>query len=509
MSAAGQKQSGRSGRKPPQYITFTQQLKPEYWPGWDPAWILSGDVTVIGEEALCRYEEAGGDCQGLWIIKHDRDVLADGTLKDDHVHVVLQQSQGRQVEGKLQVEAIDAALGFAKSIVRAPKRGGRIENALAYLIHAKDPDKCQYAIDEVVTLRGQDYVEIEAEHHDAWARRAVMGRQAAVPMKEWAELGDVLVQRALDGEVDEVDILRDKALVDIYTRNQVRVDLALKNRARREMMFEVEKLRAGIFQKTIIWAMGASEQGKTYLGESIVSELSAQLGWSVFRATAQNGPDDYEGQEIFFMNEPSSKVMAWADLLQLLDPRQAGPISARYHNKKDAAPRAIIIAVVTDPVQFGFFVPGKRSTGDSLDQLLRRITLVVEAEKIDSVPHYAFSRMAATETYKRRIQLPGDDGRGNVKFETVFLKYRPEEIVGGLAHGAALEAVMSTIATRSPDSGLPSLAQSRLNESLQALEARGVFVSNPPVAVRGAGLDQIVAGDLVAGEAMDPDEAIT
>ncbi|MEZ5213713.1 MAG: hypothetical protein R2692_02355 [Microbacterium sp.] len=70
-------------------------------------------------------------------------------------------------------------------------------------------------------------------------------------------------RRCFDGEVDEVDILRDKTLMDNYTRNESKVNLALKSRARQEMLFEVDKLRAGIFQKTIVWATGASDQGKT------------------------------------------------------------------------------------------------------------------------------------------------------------------------------------------------------------------------------------------------------
>ena len=157
------KTSGPSGHKPPRYVTFTQQLKPEFWLGWDVALILAGDPRKIGEEVLRRYETAGGVAQGLWIIKHDRDVLADGSSKDDHVHVVLQQSAGPNVSGKLQCLAMDQIFGFgSKSVVRAsPGRGIHIENALSYLIHAKDPDKYQYSPSEVVTIRGTDYFDIE------------------------------------------------------------------------------------------------------------------------------------------------------------------------------------------------------------------------------------------------------------------------------------------------------------------------------------------------------------
>lgn len=484
MSATAKKSSGPSGQKPPAYVTFTQQLKPEFWPGWDPALILSGDMRRLGEEALRRYEAAGADAQGLWFMRHDKDRLADGSLKDDHIHGVLQQSAGRTAEGKLQCPEIDLALGFDKSIVRAPGRGGRIENALSYLIHAKDPDKYQYAPDEVETIRGKDYMQIEAENRRAWARRAVIARNAPVSMKEWAELGDALIQKVLDGEVDEMDLLRDKTLMDIYTRNETKINLAFKVRAKRDMMLEVEKLRAGVFQKTVIWAMGASDQGKSYLVESVAAQLSARLGWPVFRATAKNGPDAYNGEPIFMMNEPSSRVMEWADFLQLLDPRQGGPISARFYNKPDAAPRLILIAVAVDPVEFGFFIPGKRSTDDSLDQLVRRITLMIEARKIEGEPHYSVSRVGEVDPYSRYIRVPGRDGTSS-RSEWMMLGYDKTDTEADLTHAEALDEVLDAVAVRSPDAGLATSVQRRFDEGIEALAARGFVFREPPVLIAG------------------------
>ncbi|MGO1524056.1 MAG: Rep family protein [Nesterenkonia sp.] len=437
---------GKSGQRKPSYITFSQDLVPDYWPGWEPALIESGDVRAIGEEILRRYEvAAGGEAAGFWIIKHDQDLDAEGNPRLDHVHVIIDQGQS-----KLHCIQIDQAMGWSpKRVVRAPKRGGRISNAQGYLIHAKDPQKHQYGVDEVVTLRGLDYVEVEAEHRDAWARRAVMDRKAAVPQKEWAELGDALVQRVLDGEVDELDILKDKTLGDIYARNQQRIDLALKFQAKREMRSEVEKLRAEVFQKTIVWAMGARNQGKTYLAESLAGELEDRLGWDIFRATAKNGPDDYNGQQVFLLNEPGPKVMEWADFLGLLDPRNASPLSARYMNKGVVAPRVIIIAVSVDPVEFGFFMPGKRSTDDSMDQLLWRISLLVEAKKIDDKPHYWISRMGEVEPYVRKVEIP--PVAGIRKWEHLRLGYGKTETTEPVAHGEALGMVLGELAERSPD----------------------------------------------------------
>lgn len=466
MSTRAKSTSGPGGQKPPAYVTLTQQLKPEYWPGWDVALILSGDVVEIGNELLRRYKAAGGDPQGLWIIKHDKDVLPDGSPKADHVHVVLQQSAQRTAAGRLQCAAMDKVFGWPQSIVRRPDRGGRIENAWAYLIHAKDPTKYQYPVPEVATICGRDYADIEREYRDRWARRAVVGREEQTSAKEWAELGDALVQKALDGEVTEMDILRSKVMMDIYTRNEAKVKLAFNVRAKRDMMLEVEKLRAGLFRKTVIWAMGASDQGKSYLVESAAARLAAETGWSIYRAAAKNGLDSYNGEQILILNEPSKNAIEWADLLQLFDERQAGPVSARYYNKPDAAPRAILVAVTTRPAEFFYFVPGKRSTSDSLDQGLRRIALQVTAHKDNGVPTYKMTNVEQTTPFWESIEVPSREGKGTV-IERVAIGYGEGHAIEGLGIEEAVDVIVGEVAQRSPDVEM-SIAPGRTFAALTA-----------------------------------------
>ncbi|MFV0633469.1 Rep family protein [Demequina sp.] len=482
MAETKRKVSGPGGKEPPAYVTFSQNLAAKYWPGWDPALITAGSARQIGEEVLRRYEAAGGDAKGLWVIKHDQDRLDDGSPKADHIHAIIQQSVGRQVDGKLQCVEIDRAIGFSTSVVRAPGRGGRIENAQSYLIHAKDPAKFQYSPRDVTMLRGEDYLKIEESHRRAWARRAVVARNAPISKREWSELGDAMVQKVLDGELDELAILDDRTLGDIYARNKTNIDLAFSFRARREMHAEVEKLRRGAFRKTVVWVMGASDQGKSFLAEGVATELQEQLGWNVFRSTAKNGPDDYAGQEIFLMNEPGSRVMEWPILLMLLDPRQAGPISARYVNKRDAAPRVILIAVSVDPVEFGFFVPGKRSTSDSLDQLVRRITLQIDAKKLNDDPHYTISRVSQVESHSRVVSIP-DGG-----WEQLAIGYGPTDTAVHLTHSEAIETVLTHVAERSPDVALRVPAHASIEARQDArmrreLAARGITVEHPVVPV--------------------------
>lgn len=269
----------------------------------------------------------------------------------------------------------------------------------------------------------------------------------------WTARVDALVQSVLDGEVCELDILRDKALGDTYARGQAKVDLALSFRARKAMHADVERLRAGEFRKTILWVLGASDQGKSWLAEGVATRLRDELGWGVYRAAAKNAADDYLGQEIFLLNEPSSRALEWPDLLSLLDPRQAGPLSARFHNKTDAAPRIVIVAVSVDPATFGFFVPGKRSTDDSIDQLVRRISLLVEAEKIAGEPHYTVARIGEVDPITKLISIPSSGG-DRPRTEMLQLGWGPTATTVPLSRDAALDVVLAEVSERSPDAGL-------------------------------------------------------
>ena len=239
-------------RKKPRYTTFTNKLDPCYWPGWDPQLITSGDVGAIGEEMAKRAESAGADLTGAWMIKHDRDRKDDGTLKDVHVHgVFATQKDGRSNVGKLALNDWNSSMGFTKAVFQAPPRGGRIENAQSYLIHAKDRTKFQYAPSDVVTLRGESYEIIERKNRKNWGYRSVIGRSEALSSKEWTALGDSLVQMILDGEINRRMIFQDDKYVDIYARNATAIETAFRTAMIRDCMVEVDRLRNGEFSKFI------------------------------------------------------------------------------------------------------------------------------------------------------------------------------------------------------------------------------------------------------------------
>lgn len=73
-------------------------------------------------------------------IKHDKDVLEDGSIKKEHYHVVVSFSNYRWRN------AISNELGITINYIEKVRN---IENALKYLIHYNNSNKYQYDIEEV------------------------------------------------------------------------------------------------------------------------------------------------------------------------------------------------------------------------------------------------------------------------------------------------------------------------------------------------------------------------
>lgn len=84
---------------------------------------------------------------------HDRDLLADGSLKKEHWHVML-MFEGKK--SRVQIDELrEAALGpdFNKELKDLINPGAYAR----YLVHMDDPDKAQYRKEDVICLGGADY----------------------------------------------------------------------------------------------------------------------------------------------------------------------------------------------------------------------------------------------------------------------------------------------------------------------------------------------------------------
>lgn len=84
---------------------------------------------------------------------HNRDVLADGSPKKPHWHVILyfDGKKSREQIDKIREEAIGP--DFNEHLEEVVNASGYVR----YLTHMDDPEKAQYSADDVVCLGGADY----------------------------------------------------------------------------------------------------------------------------------------------------------------------------------------------------------------------------------------------------------------------------------------------------------------------------------------------------------------
>ncbi|MCQ2088368.1 MAG: replication protein [Bacilli bacterium] len=90
-------------------------------------------------------------CSEYSFIEHNKDELASGVLKTDHIHAVY--VKGSRTRVITEINYLQKALGYTDS-----ERGlisvdtcGSYERSLRYLIHKDDPMKHQYDVGEIIT----------------------------------------------------------------------------------------------------------------------------------------------------------------------------------------------------------------------------------------------------------------------------------------------------------------------------------------------------------------------
>lgn len=388
-------------------FAFAQQLKPEYWPGLtdDEKRVIEAaakgvDVQNLGTMLLDRFKSAGLQVTDFYYCVHNRDtrlVWSDAAgaevveAKDIHVHGVVKcDAKGGDTPG-----GVATAAGLAPQYIEKPKKGRyAYDNMLAYLVHAKYPDKFQYAASDVFTVLGRSYADIYAERFPAWlkARGAVTKQKAADDI-------DDLEYKILTGQVTKSQVVLTDQLFEIYARNVRRCDDAFRVYGTRKAYKAMQALQNGEFRLSVIFVTGKPRSGKSRIAEAMVKGLCERnknedgLPWAVYRTAATNPLDDYAGEEIIYMDDVRGSAMLAEDWLKLLDPYHVSPGSARYHNVTPAC-RVVIITSYKDPVEFFYYVKtGGGNRSEALDQFIGRIQSMVHVIREDDweAPLYALS----------------------------------------------------------------------------------------------------------------------
>jgi hypothetical protein len=456
-----------------------QQTLPEYW-GWatNPALaaLLDGPADPLTEYLVGLLEAGGCKVVEAYGIVHDKDhreawdpAARDIVIepKPRHVHAMFRFASRNDGATLSHVAVL---LGVEAQYVEKPGRGPAWDNKLAYLVHIKYPEKCQYNISEVATVRGPEYAGVAALRWQDWLRgRAVVQAKA----NRSPESLESVRARVLSGELTMEQIMLTDDLFAIYSASQTsrsEIDGAFQIAGTRRAVKAMVKLGNHEFSTMVVFVYGLSDSGKTFLAKSVCDEAircAAGRGerWGVYRAATTNVLDDWLGHEILLLDDLRAASMRATDWLLLLDPDNASPASARYKNKQAVAPRLIVITSTIEPVEFFFYARQKGDVDEALDQFLRRLMSVVQVVREPAARRYFVHEIGPVKPYRMSVRnlFPYDH------LTAVNLAYGATRVVEHSFAGAVSRLVLD-LAGRSPDMGFANADDWANRQALVAAE---------------------------------------
>lgn len=367
-------------------IMLVQQLEDEYWLAPEYKKPLqearNGDCRSLLEKVIDNLKKEDILIKEAYIIKHDKDKVSTWDVtqmknvienKAEHVHALLKFEKGASLN------KIALAIKVEPQYLEKLKSGRYgYDNCLAYLVHAKDENKHQYQPEEVVTLRGEDYNSIYHRNIETWIR----GR-ATKKANETNLSIDWLIEKILAGEVTKSNILLTNDFYTIYGQHKRKINEALDTAGERKSYQTIAELEAEKFKKTVIFINADSGVGKTKYSKKLIrllQQVAKKYGqnWDFCVTASTNAFDEYNGQEILFLDDIKGDSLTVSDWLKLLDPYMISPISARYHNKMGSA-KVIIITNTKLPIPF--FERAKGNIGEDIGQFVRRIDYLIQIEE--------------------------------------------------------------------------------------------------------------------------------
>lgn len=387
-------------------IMVVQQLEEEHWLSSDYKTPLQqakeGDCRPLLEMITQKLEEDNISVKEAYIIKHDKDTVSiwDSEKmqnvienKTEHIHALLKFEKGASLS------KLALSIGIEPQYLEKLKSGRYgYDNCLAYLVHAKDESKYQYKPDEVVTVKGENYTSVYHRCMETW----VKGR-ATKKAKETDLSIDWLIEKILSGEITKSNILLTDDYYDIYGQHKRKVNEALDTAGERKSFRTIAELELGNFKKTVLYINADSGVGKTQYSKKLIKLLQSIANkygenWDYCVTASTNAFDEYNGQDILFLDDIKGDSLTVSDWLKLLDPYMISPISARYHNKMGSA-KVIIITNTKEPLSF--FEQAKGNNGEDLGQFVRRIDYLIQIEDM-----FMFSIPVKHTASTSKIEVP-------------------------------------------------------------------------------------------------------
>lgn len=386
---------------------IVNQLQDDFYIGWSQEELkaveqarhgdASGIINVVGQRLFSKNIPAvelhgiihNSDWRTKWDDVEKKNIKE---KKPDHIHIVVKFYEGDNHKGAY-IKDIADAVGMEPNMIEKAQKGRfAYDNMLAYLIHAKDADKALYDPHKVYSSGLQkdgkplftNYMDIYSEHKQDWQN----GRAKKTKEKSNMNL-DLLLEMILTGQVTRSQVVLTDDYYNIYAHNSRTVDDAFRAYGERRAYKTLQALENGEYKLSVFFITGDAGAGKTRLAKAFVDALikaSADYddAWRVCHTAATNPMDDYNGEEILFMDDVRGSALSASDWLKLLDPYNASPASARYHNKMPVC-RAIIITSTKEPVEFFYYCKamGGGDRSEALDQFMRRIQCLTRVIKAD------------------------------------------------------------------------------------------------------------------------------
>lgn len=292
-------------------IMLVQQLENEYWLSSDYQKPLqdakSGNCRPLLEMIVEKLEKHGIIVKDAYIIKHDKDKVAIWNPnemknifenKEDHVHALLKFEKGASLN-KLAL-AIQVEPQYLEKL-----KSGRYgyDNCLAYLCHSKQENKHQYQPEEVITVRGEEYISIYHRSIETW-----MKGRATKKAKETNLSVDWLIEKILAGDLTKSNIMLTDEYYSIYGQHKRKINEALETAGERRSYRAIAELEAGKFKKTILFINAESGVGKTQFSKNFIrllKNVARKFGhsWDSCVTASTNPFDEYNGQEILFLDD--------------------------------------------------------------------------------------------------------------------------------------------------------------------------------------------------------------
>lgn len=404
--------------KQKQVVTFgfVQDLDEKYW-NWtdDEKEKHFTDSTTILKRVCARIYngllsagESGDDLKFEFSgINHDKDtklVRDPDKMIDiiepirDHVHAVVTMSKKRDIN------VVADWIGLESQYIEAPSKGryGK-ENMLAYLVHAKAPDKYQYNPNEVQTFGTWDYMQYWREKVSGWDKH-----KATVLTKQNNVSADWLVKQVQLGTLTKKDIMKQDDYKLVYADNMVAINNAIQFR-NEDMAFKtIAALENGEFELTVFYFYGKPRHGKTYMAEQLAKSLEDAYGWRTYAASSKNSMDDYTSEEIVLLDDLRSNTMTSSTWLHLLDAMNKAKIGARYANKGKAY-RTIIMCAYQNPYEFFSYVKGDGAADEALEQFIGRLLYHIKVIRLDDGERQALVEAVVQDKYPRIYDLVTHD----------------------------------------------------------------------------------------------------